>query len=222
MSTTAHGPADGRAPSHPAVPDAGAVSPVPPEEAVPTAPVAVGTPSAVAVSTLLCLALVALGVVLLRELLVDRELAGTVLVPGEPWVAPLLASATSVVQGEQAALAGLVGMVLGVLLVAAAVANRPPRSVRLGSTDRSAVPVDLDHHGVASIAADAALQDPEVGTSRASAGRRRVRVDVSVDPRDAHDEAALAADLSRRVQERLQDLEHRPRVQVRVHGAVPR
>lgn len=195
---------------------------VPANEAVPAAPVAVGTPSAVAVSLLLCLALVGLGAVLLRELVVGREVAGSVLVPGEEWLGPLLASATSVVQGRTAALVGLGGLLLGVLLVASALAGRPVQSVRLGSRNPLDVPVDLDGRGVAAIAAEAALADDEVGTSRASAGRRRVVVDVSVDPRDSHDEASLAADLTRRVGERLADLQPQPKVRVRVHGAVPR
>lgn len=195
---------------------------VPVNQAVPAAAVAVGTPSVVAVALLLCLALVGLGVVLLRELLVGREVAGSVLVPGEPWLAPLLASATSVVQGTTALLVGLGGLVLGVLLVASALASRPTRSVRLGSSNPLDVPVDLDGQGVAAIAAEAALADDEVGTSRASAGRRRVQVDVSVDPRDHHDEQALADDLTRRVTERLAGLQPPPKVRVRVHGAVPR
>ncbi|WP_380169240.1 hypothetical protein [Jannaschia sp. R86511] len=204
----------------PAGPDAAAA--VPPHEAVPAARVAVGTPSVAALALLLCLGLVGLGAVLLRELLVGREVAGSVLVPGEPWLAPLLASATAVVQGRVAVLVGVVGLVLGALLVGSALAGRPARSVRLGSSNPLDVPVDLDGRGVAAIAAEAALADDEVGTSRASAGRRRVVVDVSVDPRDSHDEAALAADLTRRVGERLEGLQPRPRVRVRVHGAVPR
>lgn len=195
---------------------------VAPGQAVPAAPVAVGTPSAVAVAVLLCLGLVALGVVLLRELLVGREVAGTVLVPGEPWLGPLLGSATSVVRGDVAALVGLGGLFLGAVLVAAALAGRPRRSIRLAARDDHEVPVDLDQRGVASLAADAALQDPEVGTSRAAASRRRVVVDVSVDPRDEHDEAALAAALRSRVGERLGDLQPQAKVRVRVHGAVRR
>lgn len=191
-----------------------------PRQAVPAAPVAVGTPSAVPVALLLCLGLVALGVLLLRELLVGREVAGTVLLPGEPWFGPLLTSATSVVPGDVAALAGAGGLVLGVLLVAAAVSSRPRRSIRLGAKDEHAVPVDLDGRGVSSLAADAALQHPEVGTSRAGASGRRVVVDVSVDPRDDHDESELATELTRRVGERLGDLQPRPKVRVRVHGAV--
>lgn len=219
MSTgTTLAPGEGL-PEPTAAPAAGAV---PANHAVPAAPVAVGTPSAVPVALLLCAALVGLGVVLLRELLVGREVAGTVLVPGEPWLAPSLASATSVVQGTTAVLVGLGGLLLAVLLVAAALAGRPERSVRLGSSNPLDVPVDLDGHGVAAIAAEAALADDEVGTSRASAGRRRVVVDVSVDPRDSHDETTLAADLTRRVTERLADLQPQPRVRVRVHGAVPR
>ncbi|MGJ7440733.1 hypothetical protein [Aquipuribacter sp. MA13-6] len=195
---------------------------VPANEAVPAAPVAVGTPSAVGVALLLCVALVGLGVVVLRELLVGREVAGTVLVPGGPWLAPLLASATSVVQGRTAVVVGLGGLLLGGLLVASALSGRPVQSVRLGSSNPLDVPVDLDGRGVAAIAAEAALADDEVGTSRASAGRRRVVVDVSVDPRDSHDEASLAADLTRRVGGRLADLQPQPKVRVRVHGAVPR
>lgn len=190
--------------------------------AVPVAAPPVGTPAVVGVAVLLCLALVGLGVVALREVLIGRQVAGTALVPGEPWLAPLLSSATSVVQGSTAALAGAAGLLLGALLVATAVASRPRRTVRLASRHGLDVPVDVDLRGIASIAADAALADDEVGTSRASAGRRRILVDVSVDPRDSHDEAAVAAGVSARVLERLQDLEPLPKVRVRVHGAVPR
>lgn len=202
--------------------DAGGAPVVGGEDAVPTAGPPMGAPPVAAVALLLCAALVALGVVALREVLVGREVLGAVLVPGEPWLAPLLGSATSLVQGTTAALAGAAGLVLGYLLVAAAVTGRPARSVRLTGRHPLDVPVDLDERGVASIAADAALADPEVGTSRARATRRRVVVDVSVDPRDPHDEPSLAAGLTELVQYRLRDLDPQPRIRVRVHGAVPR
>jgi hypothetical protein len=193
-----------------------------PEEAVPAAPVPRGAPPGAAVALLLCVALVGLGVVALREVLVGRELPGLGSVPGEAWLAPSLTGATSLVQGWGAVLVGATGLVLGGLLVAAAVAGRPARGIRLVGRHRLDVPLDLDQRGVAALAADAALKDPEVLMSRARAGPRRVVVDVSVDPRDPHDESSLSAGLTSLVEDRLGDLEPCPRVQVRMHGAVPR
>jgi hypothetical protein len=192
------------------------------DQVVPVAPLRVGTPPAAGVAVVLCAALVVLGVVALRELVVGREVAGTVPVPGDPWLAPLLGSATAVVAGTTAVLVGAAGMVLGVLLVAAAVAGRPPRGVRLVARHPLDVPVDLDLRGVAALAAEAALADDEVETSRASATRRRVTVDVSVDPREPHDEAALVRAVTARVQDRLVDVDPQPVLRVRVHGAVAR
>lgn len=204
-----------------AAPTAGSGAPttVARDQAVPVAGPPLGTPSVVPVAVLLCLALVGLGVVALREVLVGRQVAGTTLVPGDAWLGPLLRSATSLVQGGSAVLAGVGGLLLGVLLVMLAVAARPRPSARLAARHPMDVPVDVDLRGVAALAADAALVDAEVGTSRATARPRRVVVDVSVDPRDSHDEARLAAGVTERVAERLRDLDPSPKVRVRVHGA---
>lgn len=178
-----------------------------------------GVPAAVPVAVVLDLALLCLGVVLLRELLVGREVAGDVLVPGEPWLAPALGSATSVLAGTTAAVAGASIAVLGALLLLLALARRPRRTATLGG---GATPVHLPWRSVAALAADAALRADEVEASRASASGRSVVVDVTLDPRVPHDPAAVRADVTGRVEEVLDGLERPVRVRVRTHGVVPR
>lgn len=178
----------------------------------------VGTPPAAVVSVLLCLALLGLGVVLLRDVLVGREVAGRVLVPGEPWLAPLAASATAVLQGRLAVAAGVAGVLLALVLLVVALRRRPPRAVRLHGPGEDSLPLDVDGSGVAALAADAALADDAVESSRAVAGRRSVQVRVVVDPRDQVDTRALSTAVGEQVRERLDGLHPAPRVQVRVHG----
>ncbi|WP_336921353.1 DUF6286 domain-containing protein [Aquipuribacter sp. SD81] len=191
------------------------------EATVPTAGVPLGVPAVAGVAVVLCLALVAAGVVLLREVLVDRVVAGRVLVPGEPWLAPAAEEATGVVQGTLTVGVGAVSALVGLLLLVLAVRRRP----RLGTAWRPAdaeLPLWVSGAGVAAVAADAALAADPVETSRARARRRRVDVDVSVDPRDGHGRSAVETDVRERVEQALRGLATQPRVRVHVHGAVAR
>lgn len=178
----------------------------------------VGTPGVAAVSIVLVLALLGLGTVLLRELLVSTAVNGEVLVPGDPWLAPVAASATGVIRSSLTlAVAVAVGL-LGLLLVVSALKPRPSPTSRLVGDDDAAISFDVDERGLTALAADAALGVTEVETSRASGGRRRMVVHVSVDPRAGYDRSAIAGQVSRLVQERLSGLRPPPRVAVRVHG----
>ena len=224
-----------RTPGTPEVADAGAThdassatgtsatstsSPPPsPAETLPAAAAPVLLAPAAAVSVLLCLGLIALGVLALREALLGREVAGTVLVPGEAWFSPLLGSATSVVPGTVAVLSGTAAALLGLLLLVLALRPRRVRTLRLVDPTGSGVPIDLDPADVGDLAAHTALADGEVGTSRAHADRRRVGLHLTVDPRDPHDVAALTTATLGRVDRRLADVRPTPRVRVTVHGA---
>jgi len=190
-----------------------------PAEALPAAAAPVLLAPAAAVSVLLCLGLIALGVLALREALLGREVAGTVLVPGEAWFSPLLGSATSVVPGTVAVLSGTAAALLGLLLLVLALRPRRVRTLRLVDPTGSGVPIDLDPADVGDLAAHTALADGEVGTSRAHADRRRVGLHLTVDPRDPHDVAALTTATLGRVDRRLADVRPTPRVRVTVHGA---
>ena len=194
-------------------------SPLSPAETLPAAAAPVLLAPAAAVSVLLCLGLVALGVLALREALLGREVAGTVLVPGEAWFSPLLGSATSVVPGTVAVASGAAAALLGLLLLVLALRPRRVRTLRLVDPTGSGVPIDLDPADVGDLAADTALADGEVGASRAHADRRRVGLHLTVDPRDSHDVAALTTATLARVDLRLADIRPTPRVRVTVHGA---
>uniref|UniRef100_UPI0030EBB139 DUF6286 domain-containing protein n=1 Tax=Aquipuribacter hungaricus TaxID=545624 RepID=UPI0030EBB139 len=195
------------------------LAPAPASEVLPPAAAPAGVPAAAVLATLLCLALVALGLLALREVTAGREVGGQVVVPGEPWAAPLLASATEVVPGTTAVAAGAAGLVVGLLLLLVALRPRPARTVRLVDPAGRGVPLDLDPGSVARLAADTALGEDEVLSSRGRADRRRVAVHVTVDPRDAHDVRSLTASTAQRVAARLEGLQPAPRVGVHVHGA---
>ena len=141
-----------------ATPDESAASPAP-AETVPAAAAPVLLAPAAVVSVLLCLGLVALGVLALREALLDREVSGTVLVPGDAWFSPLLGSATSVVPGTVAVLSGAAAALLGLLLLVLALRPRRVRTLRLVDPAGSGVPIDLDPADVGDLAADTALAD---------------------------------------------------------------
>lgn len=190
-----------------------------PVDVVPPAAAPVLLAPAAVVSVLLCLGLVGLGVLALREALLGREVAGAVLVPGEPWFAPLLASATSVVPGAVAVASGVAAALLGVILLVLALRPRRVRTLRLVDPTGAGVPIDLDPADVGDLAAQTALADGEVVTSRARADRRHIGLHLTVDPRDPHDVAALTAAALDRVERRLADIRPAPRVRVTVHGA---
>lgn len=188
------------------------------EQILPAARAAVGIPTAAWLGVLLSVALIALGLTLLREVLVGRTVADTVPVPGEPWLGPVLSDATSVVTGTTAVVVGSAAAVLGVMLLVAALTRRPRLTMGLLPHRVGDLVVEVDARSVAALAADAALRHPDVVTSRASATRRRLVMDVSTDPRDQHDEATLVAEVIALVDGVLVDLQPQLRSQVRVHG----
>lgn len=178
----------------------------------------VGIPGVALVSVLLALALLGLGAVLLRELLVSTSVNGEVLVPGDPWLAPVASSATGIIRSSLTMVVAVAGGLLGLLLVVLALKPRPSPTSRLVGDDDAAISFDVDEPGLAALAADAALGVTEVETSRATGSRRRMVVHVCVDPRAGYDNSAIAGPVSRLVQERLSGLLPPPRVAVRVHG----
>lgn len=182
----------------------------------------VDVPTVVLVAVLLCVALVGLGLVALRDALVGRTLDSRVLVPGDAWL-PYLLERSTLVPGDAVVVGGVGAAVLGLTLVVVAFLPRPPRTLLLRVTAPGGgpgLPVHVERPAVADLAADAALDVSEVDSSRAVVRRRRVAVHVTVDPRDPHDARVIADAVAERVRDRLRDLRPTPVVRVRVHGVM--
>ncbi|MBO3086171.1 DUF6286 domain-containing protein [Cellulomonas fengjieae] len=136
------------------------------------------------VSIVLAVALVALGVLVLRDALV---LAGRV--SGDLWLPPLVDRADGVTPTTAVVVVGVVAALLGLWLVAVALGRR----VRTRLDVRSSTGTTLSLRDAARLAASAAEDVDRVLSARASATRRSVTVTVTTLPGDDVADAVRAA-----------------------------
>lgn len=125
-------------------------------------------------AALIAIALVALGVVAVRDLAVAQGWT-----TGSPWATPVVESLDGLTAGTPVVVAGVVAGVLALVLLY--VALKPARRTHAKGAD-SATDLWVTPAAVAALAREAADRTSGVQAAEARATRRKVSVSVSVDP----------------------------------------
>ncbi len=179
------------------------------EEQPSTEPLAAGkTPVGPGVITVVAL-LLALAVVGIGVLGIQTALVSAGALTGTSWLTWLIQGFDGLTAGAWALSVGVALLLLGLLVLVAALRRRPRTAVAL----RASTGVFLRPHDVARLAENAADEVDGVSTASASATRSRVRVRVTTTGDAGVEEAVRAA-----VSERLGALDSLPRITVATSG----
>lgn len=162
-----------------------------------------GAPPVAAVALLLAVLLLALAVVLGRDVLVA---AGAV--SGEPWTTGWLTAVDGLEPQSWMVPGGIVTALVGLWLVVAALRRRPRPDVELGTSGA----IWVDRGDTARLAQTAALTADGVLDARATRTRRGVRVTVTT---TASDVSPVVADVRSQVERTLSELSPTPSVSVK-------
>lgn len=164
----------------------------------------VGVGAAPLIGQLLALALISIGVVAIRDVLV-----ATGVITGQPWIPTAIAAVDGLTPQPWLVAAAVAAIILGVVVLIAALKPRPRKVVPL----TSATGVYLRTGDVATVAQHAAADVDGITHARASATQRAVT--VTADTTAPHDlQRAVRAAVTQAVTEALAGLERPPTVKV--------